>query len=125
MTAETQQYFSQTRGILALGSGFFVGPFSFLLHLQLNYMLVSWACVTGRSFVLHLVTLGTVLLIAGGGLLAWRSWQETGREWPNDSDGVVPRSRFLAVLGLLLSMLFLFIIIAQWMATLVLSPCQR
>jgi hypothetical protein len=125
MAAETQQYFLQTRGILALGSGFFVGPFSFLLHLQLNYMLVSWACATGRSFVLHLVTLGTVLLTAGAAILAWRNWQETGREWPSDSGGVVSRSRFLAVLGLLLSVLFLLTIIAQWMATLVLSPCQR
>lgn len=125
MTAKAQQRFSQGSGILTLGAGLFAGPLSFLLHLQLNYMLVPWACATRNSFVLHLVTLGALLLTASGATLAWRNWQETRREGPSSSGGVLPRSRFLAVLGLLLSALFLLIIMAQWLATLVLSPCQR
>ena len=56
-----------------------------------------------------------------GGVLSWRNWNRTGREWPSSEAGVVPRSRFLAAIGVLGSVLFSAMIIAQWLAIIALG----
>lgn len=100
-------------------------PIAWLLELQLHYMLVPWACLTGEHFVLHLITIGALLIAALGGALAWQGWRQSGRVWPDGSGGVAPRSRFMAVMGLLLSLLFFFVILAQGIPIFVLNPCQQ
>jgi hypothetical protein len=121
---DMQQYFSHGKGLLALWAGLLLPPIAWLLNLQISYMLVPWACSTGRQFALHLVTLAMLLLAGGGGLIAWRTWQRTGRDWPNEAGGVVPRSRFMAVGGLLSSGMFFLVIVAQGIPSFMLSACE-
>lgn len=66
---------------------------------------------------------GMLLLTAGGGWLAWRAWERVGRGWPGVAGGAVPRSRFLAVVGLVNNAFFAMVILAQWLP--ILSPCHR
>ena len=105
-------------------AGVLAGPIAFLLNLQVSYMMVPWACAVGAHTALYLVPVGALLLTALGGSCAWRVWQRTGRDWPGNGEGAVPRSRLLAVLGLLTSGLFALIIIAQAIPTVILSACQ-
>lgn len=51
-----------------------------------------------------------------------REWGRSGRGWPSGSDeGIVARARFLGVLGLLTCALSAVVILAQWIAVLVLD----
>ena len=125
MTGDTEQAFFQRQGIGWLWFGILAGPLAFLLNLQLSYMLVHPVCVTAHRLVLHLVPAGALLLTASGGVSAWRSWQRTGQAESSKPGGVLPRSRFMADVGLLTSGLFLIVIVAQWLPNFILTPCQR
>jgi hypothetical protein len=70
------------------------------------------------------VSLLTLLLALSGGLVAWREWKRTGREWPSEELGAIPRSRFMVALGLLASALFSLVILAQWAASFFFNPCM-
>lgn len=128
MTTDTRavapQHWSEPAGLPALWFGVLAGPISFLLNLQLNYMLTPWVCKHGGQLVLHIVPLIFLVIVAAAGWVSLRSWRRTGSEWRADGGGVIPRSRFLAVLGVLTSALFVLVILAQWIPNLFLSPCQ-
>jgi hypothetical protein len=114
---------SPRRDLLTLWTGLLLPPFAWFLHQQLSYMLVLWACATGRQFALHLVTVAMLLLAGAGGFMAWRGWQRTGRDWPDEGGGMLPRRRFMAVGGLLSSSMFFLVILAQGIPSFLLSAC--
>jgi hypothetical protein len=118
------QYFSQRKGLMALWAGILLPPFAWFLHQQLSYMLVSWACMTGRQFILYVVTLAMLLLAIGGGLIARHTWQRFGHDEPDEAGGVLARSRFMAVVGLLSSVLFSLVILAQGIPSFILNACE-
>jgi hypothetical protein len=124
MTADLEQEFFLRQGIGWLWFGLLTAPLAFLLNLLLSYMLVPWACATSQHVMLHLVPLGALLLAAGGGISAWDNWQRMRQVQPSEAGGVLPRSRFMAVIGLLSSGLFILVIMAQWLPHFILSPCQ-
>lgn len=109
---------------MALWTGILAAPIAWFLQMQINYALVPWACATGHMMVLHMVTLGGLLIAAASTLTAWREWQRSGKEWPKGAGGPQMRSRFMAVLGLLISVMFFFVILAQSIPSFILSPCQ-
>ena len=121
---DAERYFSQGMGLLALWLGLLAAPLAWLVNLLLSYSLVLWACSTGRQYTLHLVTLAMLLLAAVGGVIAWRAWRQAGREWHNEAGGVLPRSRFMAALGVLLSSLFSLVILAQGIPSFILPACE-
>ena len=121
MTKDTEQACFQHQGIGWLWFGILAGPLAFLLNLQLSYMLVQPACVTTHHLILHLVPVGALLLTVSGGVSAWRNWQVES----NKAAGVLPCGRFMAGVGLLISVLFLAVIAAQWLPNFILTPCQR
>src|SRR5437773_7439984 len=125
MTGDTAQAFFEHRGIGWLWFGILAGPLAFLLNLQLSYMLVQPVCVTAHHLVLHLVPVGAILLAVSGGVSAWRNWRRTGQAESSMAGGVLPRSRFMAGVGLLTSGLFIIVIVAQWLPNFMLTPCQR
>ena len=122
--SDATQYFSQRKGLLALWAGILLPPCAWFLHQQLSYMLVPWACVTGRQFILYAVTLATLLLAIGGGLVARHSWRRLGRDRADGAGGVVARSRFMAVGGVLSSALFSLVIVAQGIPSFILNACE-
>ena len=113
-----------TRFILALWAGVLAGPLAFLCQLQINYVLVPWACTTGHRFVLHLVSLFALLIVLSASFIAWRIRGRLRDVTDHQSGGPVARSKFMAGLGLLTSALFLLLIIAQEIPNVVMNPCQ-
>ena len=47
-----------------------------------------------------------------------------GKQWPQATGGPQMRRRFMAVLGLLTSTMFFFVILAQGIPSFMLNPCQ-
>jgi hypothetical protein len=73
---------------------------------------------------LHALSVLTLALALAGGWVAWREWKRAGAEYPGEEGGTIPRSRFMAFLGMLGSALFSLTILAQWTASFFLNPCM-
>jgi hypothetical protein len=100
--------------MLLLWAGILLAPIAFLLHLQINYSLVPWVCVTGKAFTLHLATAAALALSVSGAFSAWISWHRL----------TDVRSHFMAGWGLMMSALFSLVIVAQAIPTFILGPCR-
>lgn len=104
---------------VALGTA----PAVFAVHLQIGYVLIPWACATGQHVWLHVVNGASVVLALWGTLLGWRVARRA-EDAPHDGPGTVPRTRFLGDLAVGVGALLTLILLAQWLASVVLSPCQ-
>ena len=131
MTAEAERKrraekeFSEPRGKLWLWLGLLTAPLIFLLHLEVNYALATQLCQSAHKIATHLVTLAAVLVSAAGGFIAWRNWQEGGRKLPGEGAGIIEPSRLMAAVGVFISLLFIVILIAQWIPQFIFDPCNR
>ena len=70
----TSRHFSPGRDLLTLWVGVLLPPVVWFLSQQISYVLVPWACATGRQFALLLIDLAMILLAGTGGVIAWHSW---------------------------------------------------
>ena len=104
--------------------GLFLAPAVFFVHLQVTYLLVSWACATGTTLWLHVAGVVGLLLTIAGAAVAWLTWVRVGRHAPGDEGGPGPRARLLAVSGLGTSAMFVLLQLAQWVPVFFMSPCQ-
>jgi hypothetical protein len=123
--SEAARDFKEGAGPWALWAGVLAGPLAMLIQLQVNYALVLWACGAGREWALHLTALLALVVTVAGGWLSWRNRRRTGAGWEDEGAGVIPRSRFMAVVGVLASVLFALVIVAQWIPIFVYGPCDR
>jgi hypothetical protein len=124
MTVDPRTDVPDARQIRALWVGLLLAPVAFLINLEVAYALVPTACASRNGLPVHLVHLACLLLTLYGLLTAWRSWQAVGGTWPGEEGDPVARSRFMAGSGLLVSGMFVLVIVAQWIPSLVLDPCQ-
>jgi hypothetical protein len=104
--------------------GFFLAPTVFFVHLQVGYVLVPWACTTHGDVWIHVVGILSVLLALAGTAAGWRVHARAENDQPNHGGGSVPRTRFLGVVGLCMSAMFVLLLLAQWVTALFISPCQ-
>jgi hypothetical protein len=124
MTVDSRTSVPDAGEIQALWTGVLLPPIAFLINLEVAYALVPKACASKSTLVLHLVhavCLGLVLL---GGLTAWRCWRATGAVWPGEGGGPLARSRFMAGIGVLMSVFVALVIVADWIPSFMLNPCQ-
>jgi hypothetical protein len=108
---------------LRLWIGVLAGPLVALLEQEVLYLLVPDACARGHELPLHLAALTALLLIVGAGLLALREWRRVAEE-AHGTGGPRARSRFMAAVGMLTSIIFGLGIAAHWLAVIVLGACQ-
>ena len=124
MTLDPRTNVPDAPEIRALWAGLLLAPTAFLLNLEVAYALVPTACSSQNRLLVHLVHVVCLVMAAAGGFIALRSWRAGGETWPGEHGGPVGRSRFMAGLGLLLSAFILLVIVAQWIPSFVLNPCQ-
>ena len=88
------------------------------------FVLVRQACAKQRNVMLYGVSIAALLLIALVALLAYLTWREEGAQWPGETADVATRTRFIAMVGLLGSVIFFLVAFAQAIATVYYDPCQ-
>lgn len=110
--------------IVALWTGFLLAPVAVLANLELAYLMVHTSCVHANSLPVHLVHASFLLITLAGLFVAWRMWKTEGGLWPADEGGPMASARFLAGVGVVGSALSGMVIIAQWIPTFALQPCQ-
>ncbi len=108
-----------------LWAGLLASPVAALLQQQISYALVPGLCWSGREWLLHLVSFLALAVTVGAGLLSWRNFRAAGVRWEDDGGGVLPRSRLMAAVGLLISGHSALVVIGQWIAVFVYSTCER
>lgn len=91
---------------------------------EANFVLVRQACSAQRNVMLYGVTIAGLALIAGFALTAYATWRQVGPEWPGETADVSTRTRFIVMVGMLGSMIFFLVTLAQGIATVYLDPCQ-
>jgi hypothetical protein len=104
--------------------GLFLAPAVFFAHLQVGYVLVPWSCTKHNNVWIHVVNLLAVALAVLGTWAAWRVHARAESAASNEGPGTVPRTRFLGVVGLGMSAMFVLLLVAQAIEALSLSPCQ-
>jgi uncharacterized membrane protein (DUF4010 family) len=114
----------EARRIRALWAGLLLAPAAFFINLELGYLLVRPSCPRDDALPVHAVHAVSLVLALAGMTIAWRSWQAEGMRWPEDEGGPPARTRFMAGLGVALSALLVLTLLAQWIPTFVLDPCQ-
>ena len=125
MQVETATDLKSGPGAVLLWAGVLLGPLVVLTQLTVNYALVLWVCGTGQIWVLHSVSLLALLMTAATGFVAASNWFQLAASASEDSGGPIPRSRFMAILGTLLSLLMSLVIIAMWVPVFLYGPCER
>src|SRR5262245_54830764 len=120
----TAAHGSPGSGPLTLWAGVLVPPIAWFLSQQISYMLVPWACATGRSFVPLGVTVAMLLVAAAAAVMAWRSWRRAGRSRPRVPGGEPSQTSFMALSGVLSGGIFAPTILAQAVPTFILSACE-
>lgn len=93
-------------------------PAIWLIQFQTIYMLVYPACGSHHNAVINATCAGFFLCIAVIAIVAWRNWSNAH---PAETAGRT--RRFMAMAGVLVSLLFLIVVIAQWIAALMIDPC--
>jgi hypothetical protein len=125
VSKQQEEYFSQAAGVAWLWAGVLAGPVAWALSQQVMYLFATLDCSHGKDLALSPVILITLLLAAGGAFISWRNWQRVGKGMPDEGGGVMSRSRFMAVSGLLLSGFSVLVIIAEWLPVFFYRQCQR
>jgi hypothetical protein len=91
-------------------TGLLLAPAAWLTSLEVGYVLVRPDCAAGTLFRQHVVHAGFLVIALGGLLVAWRA-----RQAERD---------FLSTLGVLVSASFVLVLVAQWIPTFLIHPCQ-
>jgi hypothetical protein len=122
---------TETRSPLADGTRFgvlwvanLIGPVAALAGLEIAYIFADRACVTGDMLPVHLTWVVSLFLALFGGWLGWGQWRRWGGGHAGEEGGPEGRSRFLAILGMLISAVAALTIAAQWSANFFFHPCQ-
>ncbi len=108
----------------ALWTAVLAGPVIWLLSFEANFALAPWACTWQKKLALYAVSIAALVLTAASGLLAWHEWNQAGHEPPDESAGAIPRSRLMAVGGLVFSGGFFLVILAQAIPEVMLRSCE-
>jgi hypothetical protein len=109
---------------LPLWTGILAGPLAWAFDLGVSYALVKWTCVTNREAVLHLVTLASLVVVAGGAVVSWLARRRTAADLPTDGGTPRQRAHFMVILGLTSSALFALAIVAIAIPLWVLDACD-
>jgi hypothetical protein len=106
-------------------AGVFVGPIAWLISTQANYALVPWICAHDAVLLVPVLAVGPALTTLLGGFLSWHAWRGTSSAAERSSSEAEGPYRFLAGLGVLMTILFALIILMQGAAGLVLGGRER
>ena len=118
------------RETMLLLLGTLAGPTWWFVHQQVSGVLVWWICEKGRSVAwLHAATGVCLIGAAAAGVVAWGVWRRAAAQAAQEANDTRKTERqravFMGKLGVLLSVFFALVIIAQAIPNFLLDPCQR
>lgn len=120
-----EAFYESFLGRALLFTGFLGPPLLWAIQFQANYGLIEWACMRNKAHVLQWINALFLVGAVAAGLLAFYIWMDVGPHWPQSKDeGIRARTRLLAVLGVLFTLLFMLLIFAQALPIMLFGPCE-
>jgi hypothetical protein len=104
--------------------GIFGSIVAWKLQMVTNYALYPYLCWHRLEIVNHVLSLIFFAMALSAAFVAWRAWQHMGEHTDLAQGGVIGRSRFMAVSGILLSLYLALVILGQWIPNVILSACD-
>jgi hypothetical protein len=104
--------------------GILTGPTAWAVDLVLRYALVHWSCAARQTGVLKLISIATLLVVVAAGVIAGQAFRNTPSRAPTDGGRSIDRGRFMAMLGILTSLLFALVVVAGAVPQWVLDACD-
>jgi uncharacterized membrane protein HdeD (DUF308 family) len=120
---DERERFDRTTTSLALWFGLLGGPIAGFANVLVGYPAVGRACISNSSVVLHVLTVIFLAVAVVAGVTSWRLRERVG-DWPPTAGGVLPRSRFMATVGVLTAGIAAFGIILQWIPIFFIGACH-
>ena len=99
-------------------------PIIWLMSFEARFALAPWACTFQNKWALHGVAVAAVLLCLACAFISFRAWRSVGAHEPTPDPGAVPRTNFLAILGIVTGCGTAMIVIAQSIPDFMLGACQ-
>ena len=124
MTAPAKRSYWDGAGLAKLWIAFLAAPLAWLTDLEASYATVGWACSHDRRSVLFLIPTACLAVIVVAAWLCWSAWNDLRREGDFEGGSIEDRSRFLALIGMLMSATFALVIVTTFAARYFLSPCD-
>lgn len=115
---------SSPANLFALWWGILIGPLAWATDLGISYPITQSLCAFNHAWGFHAITVCTLALAVSGALVARRELALVPRVPGEKLPRPIERSRFMAQLGIALSVLFMIVILAESVAKLGISPCQ-
>jgi cytochrome c biogenesis factor len=124
MSVDTDTAIPDRRRILGQATGVLLAPIAMLAGMEASFALTPAACESGRTAAIHIVHGITLLLTLVGGAIALHEWRLAGVHEPGDGGSPLTRARFLGLVGVSLAAIFALVVLAQWLPSFFLLPCQ-
>jgi len=110
--------------LFALWWGILIGPLAWATDLGISYPITQSLCAFNHAWGFHVITVCTLALAVSGAVVARRELALVPRAPGEKLPRPIERSRFMAQLGIALSVLFMIVILAESVPKLGISPCQ-
>ena len=124
-SGKDEQGFTDYGRDLAYWVGILLPPIAWSIQLQTIYLTSEFGCYTSDFLWNHIVSVAMLVLSILGGFIAYTKWRALGSGTHTSADSPIDRKRFMAIGGILLSVLFTLLIFAQWLPTLMGVPCEK
>lgn len=109
--------------LAALWFGLAAPPLAWFIHLNVSYVVGSYLCEVDATWALHVATLLALALSAAGVVVSWRRWRATSGRVDMEAGNSLARSRFMAIGGFVMGVLFTFTIALAGVVNFFLDPC--
>lgn len=102
----------------------FAGPLAWFFDLEAGFALAPLACSGPGRIYLYAVSMASLLLVAAAGIFSLSQWRQLGPEFTDNAGQQPGGSRSLAFAGMVLSGLFILVIVAQAIPSLMMAGCE-
>jgi hypothetical protein len=102
----------------------FAGPFAWVCDLGFSYVLAQHTCSTGHHYVLHVITVICALIALTGFAAGWAAYSTLPKEASDKGARPMDRTHFQVLFGIVFSLAFTLVIVAEAVPRWILNPCQ-
>jgi hypothetical protein len=114
-----------TTGNLGRWIGLLLPAAAWATDLQALYLTSEYGCVSANFTWNHVTTFASLAASIAGGIVSWMYIPAAPLDPLDHIESRISHKRFLGILGVILSIFFSVVIVAQWLPTLIGVPCHK
>jgi hypothetical protein len=119
-----ERRYREGRGLGLLWFGVLGPALAWFVHIAAGYALVLPACAYRATLAIHGLSLALLAIAIAGGWVSHGVWRDLGRSTEGEEHGVLGRSRWMAIAGMISGGWFAAVIVAQWIPVFFIPPCR-